>query len=119
MLVQSDPHSFVPDTSIGKSSTKRCSFVINHFSYHSSVSTVLGNLQWPSLEVRRSRRFLKLVMLYKILHDPVDITFTSTPLMSFTRRHSQRFTISFARIEMYLNSFSLLLSNYGIHCLIF
>jgi len=79
----------------------------------------LEKVQFSCLGIYSGRylTFLKLVMFYKILHDLVEITFSL--FNSSTRGHSQRFTIPFARTDTYsyLNSFSLLLSNYGIHAL--
>ena len=78
-------------------------FVINDFSYHSSVTSMLTHLKWPSLEQRRN--FLKLIMFYKILNGLVDISITLTPLLTSTRGHNQRFFTPFARTDTYLNSF--------------
>ena len=46
-------------------------FVNNNFSRFSSVSQMLINLNWPTLEERRTKA--KLIMLYKIFNNLVDI----------------------------------------------
>jgi len=76
--------------------------VTNNFSYFSSVTTMLDHLKWPLLEQRRN--YLKLIMLYKILH---EVPISLTPLSSSTRGHSQLFITPFARTETYLHSFLL------------
>ena len=77
-------------------------FVTNNFSYHSSVTSMLVHLRWPLLGHRRN--YLKLIMIYKILHGLVDASFTLTSLSTSTRGHSQHFVIPFARTDTYLNS---------------
>ena len=44
-------------------------------------------------------------MFYKILHGPVDISFTPIRLSTPTRGHNQHFITPFARTDTYLNSF--------------
>ena len=64
-------------------------FVTNDFSYHSSVTSMLTHLKWPSLKQRRN--VLKLIMIYKILNGLVDVSITLTPLSTSTRGHNQPF----------------------------
>ena len=79
-------------------------YVLNDYSYLSSVSAMIHQLNWPTLELRRN--YLKLIMLYKIAKGLVDITSVIlTPLQSETRGHRYRFRIPSARINSYLYSF--------------
>ena len=54
--------------------------------------------------IEHHRRFLKLMMLYNILHDLVDVSVTFTPLLTPTCGLSQHYT-PFARTDTYLDSF--------------
>ena len=61
------------------------------------------NLKWLLLEQRR--KFLKLIMFYKILHGLVNVSITFTPHLTSTCGHSHRFVTSFACTDTCLNSF--------------
>ena len=97
------PHLQCQKNQIEKIQRSAARFVTNDFSYHSSVTSMLTHLKWPSLEQRRN--FLKLIMFYKILNDLVDVSITLAPLSTSTRGHNQRFVVPFARTDTYLNSF--------------
>jgi len=74
-------------------------FVTNDFSYYSSVTSMLDQLQWPRLEQRRC--FSKLIMFYKILHGNLILQHLRT------RGHSHHSATPwpFSRTDTYLNSF--------------
>jgi len=59
--------------------------------YTSSISAMLRDLEWPTLEQRR--HLSRLTMLYKIYNHLVDTDFTSqlTLRQSSTRGHASRF----------------------------
>ena len=97
------PHLQYQKHQIKKVQHNAAHFVTNDFSYHSSVTSMLNHLKWPSLEQRRN--FLKLIMFYKILNGLVDVSITLTPLSTSTRGHNQCFATPFARTDTYLNSF--------------
>ena len=97
------PHLQCQKNQIEKIQRSAARFVTNDFSYHSSVTSMLTHLKWPSLEQRRN--CLKLIMFNKIVNDLVDISITLAPLSSSTRGHNQRFVTPFARTDTYLNSF--------------
>ena len=52
---------------------------------------MLLRLGWPSLEQIYSQEIAKAIMMYKILHNKVAISFDQyrTPITIFTRGHSQ------------------------------
>ena len=73
-------------------------------SFH-SVSDMLNQLNWPLLKTQRD--YLKIIMFYQIINSLVIITHTPdlTPVLSVTRGHSNKFFISFSRINCHLFSF--------------
>jgi len=78
-------------------------FVHNDFRRTSSVTRMLNNLQWPTLETRRHHA--KVLMLYKILNNIITVPhdhLTTSALA--TRGHDYRF-IQLTRTNTYLNSF--------------
>ena len=106
------PHLQYQIHQIEKVQRSAARFVTNDFSYYSSITSMLANLKWPLLEQRR--KFLKLIMFYKILHVLVNISITFTSHLTSTRGHSHCFVTSFARTDTYLNSFvPSILSIYG------
>ena len=46
-------------------------FAVNHYSGHQSVTTILQQLDWPTLHARREQ--IKLIMMYKIVHGLIYI----------------------------------------------
>ena len=80
-------------------------FVVGDFQGTSSVSAMITALNWPSLQLRRLHS--RLVMLYKIHHDLVDIKANDylTPLTTITRGHDSRYTIPRTSSSRYTCSF--------------
>jgi len=82
-------------------------FVLNNYSPYDSVTDMLTNLGWNSLEHRRNE--LRLLMLYKIIHHIVDIDaddlLPPRPQYHSTRGHSERFLLQSTRINAYAYSF--------------
>ena len=82
-------------------------FVMRRYHNTSSVSAMLDELQWPSLENRR--RTARLSMLYKIQHDLAcveNIKSELHPLSSRQRRgHNQQLVIPQCRTQYHQNSF--------------
>ena len=71
------PHLQYQKQQIEKVQRSAARFVTNDFSYYSSVSNMLDHLKWPLLEQRR--KYLKLIMFYKILHGMVEVSITLIP----------------------------------------
>jgi len=79
-------------------------FIIGDFSRFSSVTSMLNDLNIPSLEHRRQSS--SIILLYKVIHNLIDISSTDLlPINSTTRGHNQRFHHLFARTSQYSNSF--------------
>ena len=70
-------------------------FVTGHFHYTSSVSAMLTQLQWPTLQERRAQ--FKMVMMYRITHHQVDTLQPHLiPNEMSLRGHHQQFRVPFA-----------------------
>ena len=79
-------------------------FIMADFSYFSSVTNMLIDLNIPSLEHRR--QVSNITLLYKIVHNLIDISPVDLiPVTSNTRGHDQRFHHIYARTNQYSNSF--------------
>jgi len=66
-----DPHTKREIDQVEKVQRRAARFVTNRYHNTSSVSNMLTNLNWPSLEVRRTRA--RLIMFYKIITYSVAI----------------------------------------------
>ena len=80
-------------------------FVMSDYNRTSSVTVMLQDLNWDTLSSRRQTS--RLSLLYKILHNIVDITLPSyiTPSTRFTRGHDQKFILPQSRIDAYKFNF--------------
>ena len=78
-------------------------FVCGEYRTTSSVTAMINQLQWPTLQERRAQA--KATMMYRIVNNIVDVPHTFlTPTVAL-RGHSSRFHIPFARIGVYRQSF--------------
>ena len=86
---------------------RAATFVMNCFDRYQSVSDMLSGLNWPTLAKRRDH--FKITMLYKIIHNIVhvhlDLPFTYSNLINYTRGHVLKIQQPTTRIDSYLNSF--------------
>ena len=80
-------------------------FVVSNYDYTSSVTGILNDLNWCSLDERR--KINRLVMFYKILQGSVmlNLPHEISPLVSVTRGHDMRYQIPFSRINVHKFSF--------------
>ena len=80
-------------------------YVFNDYDRHSSVSSMIGALNWPLLQQRRSHA--KAVMMYRIVNGLVAIPANKhlVPTQSRTRGHDTRFLQPFTRVQSYKHSF--------------
>ena len=80
-------------------------YVTGNFDRTSSVTSMLNCLSWPTLEERR--RQYRLAVMYRILHNQVDIHWQSflTKTLSCTRGHSCRLFVPFCKNHVYASSF--------------
>ena len=79
-------------------------FVMGDYHYASSVTAMLNQLQWPTLQERRAQ--FKMVMVYRMIHHQADVL---KPLLIPTgmslRGHHQQFRVPFARTLIYQKTF--------------
>ena len=89
-----DPHTQRNVQKVEQVQRSAARFVMGNFNRFSSVTSMLKELNWPSLQERRQQS--RLIMMYKIFYDLVDIPWSQylTRLPTSTRGHSSRFTIS-------------------------
>jgi hypothetical protein len=80
-------------------------FVLNNYSRHSSVTSMLEELKWPTLEERRARQ--KVIMMYRIVHHQVAIDPSNFLQLVTTRNrgHSSKFLVPHARTHVLKYSF--------------
>ena len=100
-----DPHTQRNIRKVEQVQRSAARFVVGDYQRSSSVSDMIKSLNWPSLQERRLQS--RLVMLYKIYHDLVDINWRDylTPHSSSTRGHSSRFYIPHTSSSTYTSSF--------------
>ena len=93
------PTPAISDLLIRKDSTMYSLLCKNDYSCYSSVSNMLNHLSWPTLEQRR--KYIKLVMFFKIIHGLVNISIplTFSPFNSITRGHHSRYTLPSIRTD--------------------
>ena len=74
-------------------------FVMSDYNHTSSVTVMLQDLNWDTLSSRRQTS--SLCLLYKILHNIVDVTLPSyiTPSNRLTIGHDQKFILPQSRID--------------------
>ena len=94
---------------IGKINTSiiwfHCMKKKSKFSTYSSVTSMLTQLNWQSLEERRTNAII--IMFYKVINNLISINFSHDlqPVMSSTRGFLKRFISLPARINSYYYSF--------------
>ena len=73
-------------------------FVVSDYDYSSSISSILNQLDWPSLTIRR--QVSRLVMFYKIVHRYVALELPNEIVLfnTITRSH-MKYRISFCKVE--------------------
>ena len=76
------PHTRTQINQIEKVQRRATRYVTNRYHNTSSVTDMLQNLNWPSLEIRRIR--VRLIMFYKIIHHVVAIQPLDTLLLPTT-----------------------------------
>ena len=100
-----DPHTLKDINKIDKIQRRAARFVKNNYSWSTSVSSLINDLNWQSLQLRRFN--LKLIMMYKITHNLVSIPKDHylTPCTSSTRHHNYTYKLPYSRINSHLFSF--------------
>ena len=92
-------------------------FVTNDYGRKSSVTEMIADLGWDTLQ--KSRDFARLSMMYRIVHNLVDIPVEPylTPSTSMTRGHDSRFHQIRTTNNTYTQIFSQELSSCGTNSL--
>ena len=100
-----DPHTKRNTNKIEMVQRRCARYVTGNFDRTSSVTSMLNSLSWPTLEERR--RQYRLAVMYRILHNQVDIHWQSflTKTSSCTRGHSCRLSVPFCKNHVYASSF--------------
>ena len=109
-----DPHT-KRDTNKIEMIQRRCArYVTGNFDRTSSMASLINCLSWPTLEERRRQYCLS--VMYRILHNQVDIHWQSllTITSSCTKVHSCRLSVPFCKNHVYASSFFLALVKIGI-----
>ena len=109
-----DPHTKRNTNKIEMVQRRCARYVTGSFYRTTSITYVLNCLSWPTLEERR--RQYRLAVMYRILHNQVDIHSQSllTKASSYTRDHSCRLIAQFCKNHVYASSFFLALVKTGI-----
>ena len=98
-----DPSTEKNITSVENVLRQAARFVKSDYRRRSSVTTMLESLNWMSLASRRAEA--KLVMLYRITNNLVDVTTSAlTAAPTRTRGNTHRYLQPFTRIEAYKHS---------------
>ena len=100
-----DPYTQKNKTKLEKVQRSAARFVSSDYSRHSSVTSMLENLEWQSLENRR--KAARLANLYKIRNGELHVTAGDKQLIPArsSRAHSLMFKHLTSRTEIYKNSY--------------
>jgi hypothetical protein len=101
-----DPYTKFNINKLEKCQRRAARFVIGDYSRESSVTSMLKELKWPTLQQRRTNT--KVVMMYRIVHHLIAIPsqmYLTPATTRTTRGHGQKFQIPFSRIECHQNSY--------------
>ena len=78
-------------------------FVTGKYKYKYSVTPMLEELGWPTLQDRRAQS--KLTMMFRITNDLVDVNLPLIPAGRSLRGHSNKFVIPHTKSAVYQKSF--------------
>ena len=100
-----DPHTKRNTNKIEMVQRRCARYVTGNFDRNSSVSSLLSYPSWPTLKERR--RQYRLAVMYRILHNQVDIHWQSffTKTSSCTRGHSCLLLVPFCKNHVYASFF--------------
>ena len=102
MPASSGTHIQTPNTlkleTVQRRSARR---IMQNYIRHASVTTMLQNLDLPTLQQRR--RHSKIIMLYRIRHKLANVP--TTTYITPDTRNTQYYNLPYARTEVYKSSF--------------
>ena len=101
-----DPHSAKHINQLEMVQRRSARYVMHEYRRESSVTSMLQQLQWDSLQKRRQQA--RIVMFYRIIHQLAHVDsgryLTPTP-MSNTRGHDARYAVPYSTILAHSNSY--------------
>ena len=102
-----DPYTRKVINKIDKIQRRAARFTKNNYSWSTSVTGLINDLNWQNLQTRRSN--LKLIMMFKITRNLVSIPKSHylIPCTSSTRHHSSTYKLPYSRVNSHLFSFFL------------
>ena len=94
----------IPIRILGKIQRRAARFILNDYSWYTSVSQLLLDVNLPSLQSRRSNS--KAIMLYRIIHNLVGLPAEFLiPNASVARHRNHSFQLLYSKIDAHLHSF--------------
>ena len=99
------PHTKANKDKLEMSQRKAARFVFNNYSRYSSVTSMLHQLNWDSLEQRRNKATI--IMFYKIIYNIVSVNFSEylQRTTNRTRGHQLKFLSISTRTNAFYHSF--------------
>lgn len=99
-----DPHTSKAISKAESVQRSAARYVMNNYSRRSSVTSMINELQWKTLQHRRA--VSKVAMMYRITNHLIDIPDDQlVPLNTPTRGHSKRFLIPRSRTSLMKDTF--------------
>ena len=98
-----DPHTQENASKLERVQRRAARFVKNEYNQTASVTHLLQQLNWPTLQERRAQA--KVVMFYKIVNNLVAIPAPMVRQPIVIRGYSHRYLVPFARTIVYQHSF--------------
>jgi hypothetical protein len=100
-----DPHTQANINKVESIQRRAARFVTNNYDPRASVTTLLQDLNWPTLQHRR--QLAKLIMMYRITYHLIEIPSITylIPSRSGTRGHNIRYLQPSTRVLAYQYSF--------------
>ena len=98
-----DPHTLENANKLERVQRRAARFVKNEYNQTASVTNLLQQLNWPTLQERRAQA--KVVMFYKIVNNLVAVPAPTVRQPIVIRGYSHRYLVPFARTIVYQHSF--------------
>ena len=96
-----DPHTDSNTLKLETVQRRSARRIMQNYNRHASVTTMLQNLDLPTLQQRR--RHSKIIMLYRIRHQLANVP--TTTYITPATRNTQHYNLPYARTEVYKSSF--------------
>ena len=96
-----DPHTDSNTLKLETIQRRSARRIMQNYNRHASVTTMLQNLDLPTLQQRR--RHSKIIMLHRIRHQLANVP--TTTYITPATRNTQHYNLPYARTEVYKSSF--------------